>query len=262
MRIAPLEGMTLPWWGTLIATTLALMLAAEAGFRIAARSDAGLAAKQKSPVGVVVAAMLALLGLLLGFTFSMVDSRFDARRALVLADANAISTTFLRAEMVPTPHGANVRALLREYVGLRLDAATSSDLSRALERSATLHDELWTEAVAVAALEPQAQTTNLFVTSLNEMFDLHESRVTVALYQRMPGPVKYVLYTAALLALGAVGFSVGLEGARAGLATGALVLAVASVMTLILELDRPLGSLVGVNEHSMRDVAEMMEEES
>ena len=248
----------MPWWGTLIATTLGLALAAEAGFRAAPRSDSELSARQKSPVSVVVAAMLGLLGLLLGFSFSMVNTRFDARRSLVLADANAISTSFLLAEMLPDPHSEKVQALLREYVDLRIEADTEPELALALERSSTLHDELWAEAVAIADLEPLAQTTQLFVSSLTELIDIHESRVTVALYQRMPGPVKYVLYIAALLALGAVGFSAGLEATRVGLATAALVLAVASVMTLILELDRPLGSLVDVNERSMQDVGEMM----
>jgi hypothetical protein len=83
---------------------LALMLAAtEVGFRLGRKSEAGAAAETSSPIATVEAALLGVLGLLLGFTMSMAVSRFEARRQLVIDEANAIGTSLLRAQL---PAGA------------------------------------------------------------------------------------------------------------------------------------------------------------
>src|SRR5690606_20086363 len=110
--------------------------------------------------------------------------RFVERRQLVLEEANAIGTTYLRASFLPPPHRDEVQTLLRQYVELRR-AATPEELPMALERSQTLHRALWAEAIASSEQKPDPITA-LFVQSLNQMLDLHESRVTVALHQRMP----------------------------------------------------------------------------
>jgi hypothetical protein len=71
-------------------------------------------------VAVVVPALLGLLGLMLAFSFGSVDRRFDERRALVLQDANAIGTTYLRAKLLPAPHAARAQKMVREYGTLRI----------------------------------------------------------------------------------------------------------------------------------------------
>ena len=70
----------------------------------------------------MVAATLALLAFILAFTFGLAGSWFDVRRRLVIDEANAIGTTYLRAGMLPEPHRSDVRDLLREYVDVRLEA--------------------------------------------------------------------------------------------------------------------------------------------
>jgi hypothetical protein len=132
----------------------------------------------------VPAAVLTLLGLLLGFTFAMAVSRHDTRRELVVQEANSISTTALRARLLPEPQAANAGRLLREYVALRIEAHRETQFSQrfvALRKSsADLHEGLWNEAVAAAAKQPTPITAS-FIASLNETIDLEATRIAAKL---------------------------------------------------------------------------------
>src|SRR5688572_16069768 len=130
----------LSWWMPFAALVAILSIIAEIGFRLARAGQRESSTKRGTEqVSVVMGAILALLGLLLAFTFGMVEARFSARRALVLDEANAIGTTYLRATLLPEPQGANVRALLREYVDVRLTANGPHAIDKAIQRSGKMH---------------------------------------------------------------------------------------------------------------------------
>jgi hypothetical protein len=95
---------------------LGLMVATcEIGYRMGLRSRA--AEKTKALVPTITGSILALLGLLLGFTMSMSVSRYDVRRRLVLEEANAIRAAYLRIQALPPPESAELQDLLRQYAG-------------------------------------------------------------------------------------------------------------------------------------------------
>jgi hypothetical protein len=109
----------------------ALMLAAtDAGFRLGRKSGAGTPDKTKSQISVVEDAILGIFALLLGFTMFMAVSRFDARKQLVLDEANAIGTSRLRTALLPTPEGSAIASLLRQYINVRVQYGTSGMISR------------------------------------------------------------------------------------------------------------------------------------
>jgi hypothetical protein len=97
--------------------------------------------------GTVRSAVLALLGLLLGFSFAIAAARHEARRELLVEEANSIGTTARRAQLLPEPHAATVVRLLREYVPLRIEAHREAQFSGQFattrKRSANLHDLMW-----------------------------------------------------------------------------------------------------------------------
>jgi RecB family exonuclease len=105
--------------------------------------------------GTVKSAVLALLGLLLGFSFALAAARHDARRELVVEEANSIGTTARRAQLLPEPHATNVAELLREYISLRIQAHREAQFSErfleARKGSVEIQDRIWSEAVAAAA---------------------------------------------------------------------------------------------------------------
>ncbi len=104
---------------------------------------------------------------------------------LLLSEANAIGTTYLRAAMLPEPMRTDTRNLLREYVDVRLEAVQPGKLEQSLSRSEELHERLWSEAVA-AAEKDRSPITGLFIQSLNEVIDLHAKRVMAGLGSRIP----------------------------------------------------------------------------
>ncbi len=130
--------------------------------------------------GTVRSAVLALLGLLLGFSFAIAGARYEARRELLVEEANSIVTTARRAQLLPEPHAANVVQLLRKYVPLRIEAHREGQFSNQFattrKRSAELQDRMWAEAVGAAAERPSSITAS-FIASLNETIDLEAKRI-------------------------------------------------------------------------------------
>src|SRR5258708_3234346 len=128
------------------------LLAAELGLGIGRRVGPGNDEPTRSQARVMEAAVLGLLALLLGFAFSMAASRFDTRRQQILDEANAIGTTYLRARLLPEPHGATAAGLLRRYADARIDfydaGVDDGKFKAACDRSESLHDELWSTAVS------------------------------------------------------------------------------------------------------------------
>src|SRR6187401_1993461 len=107
------------WLFGLIVAAVLLALA-EAGYRIGLRIYARKDEARRSQVGGVQGAILGLMGLLLGFTFSMAVNRYEIRRAMVLKEANAVGTAWLRASLLPEPHPGPARELFRRFVETRL----------------------------------------------------------------------------------------------------------------------------------------------
>ena len=236
-------------------TLVLLAVVSEIGFRIAGK-EADDARKTQSVA--LLGSMLGLLALLLGFTFSIAQARQLDRTLLLVDEANAIGTTYLRAAMLPPPHGAKVRQLLRDYVDLRLGIRWREGFARKLERSEALHAALWKEAVACAAELPASLPVSLFITSLNDVIDLHTERVSAAVYRRLPNAIVATMFAVALLAMFIQGHSAGLSHGRATLATLAVTVSVAAVLTLIMDLDRPRQSMFRVDQSALVDLQKSM----
>jgi hypothetical protein len=166
----------LPLWAV-FALTLAICIGAvEAGTTLARISLRQKKEKEpEAPLGSLVGAVLGLLAFILAFTFGMTASRFDARRQLVLQEANAIGTTYLRAGLLPPTQGLEVRRLLREYADVRLNV-TAGNVQEALNKSEDIHGRLWAQAKALVQTDMDSELRSLFIAGLNEVIDLHHGR--------------------------------------------------------------------------------------
>jgi len=135
-------------------------------------------------IATLESAILALLALMIGFTFAMALSRFEGRREAVLNEANAIGTTALRARLLPPPHRAEALKLLQEYVKIRIDITerplSLETMNAAIVRSNEIHEALWQQVKAVAKKDTGMVPTGLFIQTLNELIDDHEKRLTAA----------------------------------------------------------------------------------
>jgi hypothetical protein len=237
------------------AVVFLLLAGFEAGFWAARKlgDDA-----EKSLAGVLAAALLALLGLLLAFCFGIVEARFSARRGLVIEEARAIETAYLRADLLAPPSADRVRALLRRYTGVRLRVHSVATLEASSAQAEALQAQLWREGVAVANQDPHSEMTALFIHALNDVFDLRREHTTVALYHRLPPAMTLTLLAVAVLAMVAHGYGGGLDRRRALLSTLMLVFAVSAVLLVIVELDRPWQHMFRLNQQALQAVQESM----
>jgi len=249
-----------PIW-TLIPITLVIGAASvTAGYRIAVwRKRRAGDHQTEAPAAPIVGATLGLLAFLVAFTFGSAASRFEERRQSVLAESNAISASYLRAQMVPEPMSANARNLLREYVNVRLSAGETSQIAQGIAKSEELHKRLWAEAVAAAQKE-RSPMTSLFMASLNDVFALHAKRITAAVYNRIPAMIWLGLYVLMVFAMLVVGYYEGMSGTRHTLAVYGMVIAFSIVFALIADLDRPGRGFLEVNQQSMIDLQKSMRE--
>jgi hypothetical protein len=134
-------------------------------------------------IGSLEAAVFALLGLLIAFTFSGALTRFDLRRAQAVDEANAIGTAYLRVDLVPPSAQPALRQAFRSYVDARIATYRSlpdiAAAKRELARSYQLQNEIWAQAVAASrSPESRAETELLLLPAVNQMFDIATVRVT------------------------------------------------------------------------------------
>ena len=209
-------------------------------------------------VSTLEAAAIGLLALMVGFTFAMSLSRFEARRDAILAEANAIGTTALRARLLPEPHRKEVLELLRNYVKVRLELTqhptTPADLAAAIEKSNVVQEKLWQQAEAMLAIDKDVVPTGLFIQTLNEMIDDQAKRLA-ALRNRVPNVVQLALFAVAIIASGFAGYATGVNKRRSRFPVYIMGLLVGGVILLILDLDRPGAGFIEVSQQPMIDTA-------
>jgi hypothetical protein len=198
------------------------------------------------------------MAFLLAISMGMAAERFDTRRGLVLAEANSLGTTYLRAGYLPEPASSEIRDLLREYVPLRIVTNDLAELQVKLGRSVEIQARLWSIAEGLARSTPESDVLALFIESLNETIDLHETRVTAGLYARVPETVLMLLLLGSIVTLGMVGYNAGLTRRRSPLTAVVLIIALGAVTTLVVDLDRPREGFVKVNQQPLVDLQEQI----
>jgi uncharacterized membrane protein len=235
----------------------AIFAVSELGWRLGKRNEGGGGAN----ISTLESAMLGLLALIIGFTFAMALSRFEARREAVLNEANAIGTTALRARLLPDPHRAETIKLLREYIQLRLDVIQSgqslAELTATVHRSSEIQEALWLQVRSLIVKDSGMVPTGLFIQALNEMIDDQAKRLA-ALRNRVPNVVLLGLFGIAAVVGGFAGYASGRDPKRTRLPVYMMGFLVATVILLILDLDRPSSGFITNNQQSMIDTAASM----
>ena len=163
--------------------TTFLLAAGEVAYWLGRRSRRVHHDARRRQIAAIRSLILGLLSLLLGFTFSMALERYSVRRDLVVKEANAIGTTWLRAGLLPEARRDEARQLLNDFVDVRLRihalAHEPVQLDEGLRRSAEIESKLWQFAEASASEAPTAVTAT-FVATLNQLIDTDAERVAAA----------------------------------------------------------------------------------
>jgi hypothetical protein len=195
---------------------------------------------EASSVGTVVATTFALLAFMLAFTFQIVTGRYDTRKALLLDEVTNIRITYLRAGLLPEPFRSDNKKLLLEYTDLRAELATDiTNLDFAMSRSQEILDSLWGCAEILAQQDRSSEVYALFTSSVNDLVDNYNQRITMTFEYRIPVVVIWILLIIAFFSMLTLGYHFGISGKGSYRMNLLISIVFAVVMFLILALDRP-----------------------
>jgi hypothetical protein len=236
-------------FGVIFLATLACL---ETGLRIGRRALAGPDASRPAGLGTVETVAFGLLGLLLAFTFSGAASRFDARRALIVEEANDIGTAWLRLDVLPPAFQPALRDAFRRYTDSRIltygKVAASDHAGARAEyaHSVEIQNEIWAGAVAACRDAPSQATTVLFP-ALNAMIDITTTRM--AAFDMHPPKIIYVvLGVISLVCALLVGYEMGASAARSWLHVLGFAAILAFTLYVILDFEYPRIGLLRVED--------------
>jgi hypothetical protein len=214
----------------------------------------------REPFGVLQGALLGVVGLILAFGLSLAVGRYESRRVATVAEANAIGTTYLRAQLIAEPARSQSLDLLRRYTSLAVSVSTEVPGHEAMRRTTDAQEliqrRLWRLAGQAVAGAPTETAPRVYVDSLNPMIDQQAVRAS-SLENRVPGAVLGLELIGAAAALGLLAMHISLLGRGLG-----PVLVAAGLVTLLLlvtfDLDRPTRGLIKVPSTALEEVRASM----
>ena len=224
-----------------------LWLAAWLGALAGQRSK--LAEDERTDYGVVIAATLTLLGLIVGFSFSMATGRYDQRKNLEEEEANAIGTEYVRADFLPAAEAARVKALLKQYTDLRVEFYTTQnmeDYEQIVQATEKMQDALWTTVSGPVNAEP-TPVHALVASGMNDVLN-SQGYTQAAWWNRIPLGAWLLMFGIALFCNMLLGY-----GARRIYPRLLMVLplVVAVSFFLIADIDSPRGGVIRVQPRNL-----------
>ncbi|HEY2676024.1 MAG TPA: hypothetical protein VGI65_03585 [Steroidobacteraceae bacterium] len=221
-----------------------LSVSAWAGLILRGRKE--LEGESREDFGVVLAASLTLLGLIIGFSFSMATSRYDQRKNYEEAEANAIGTEFVRVDLLPAAEAASAKRALAIYLRERVlwyKERDSQHLRQIDEKIAQLQNEMWTAVKVPAAAQPNPLLA-LVVSGMNDVLN-SQGYTQAAWWNRIPVAAWFLMVAIAVLCNGMMGYGAGIRRSRFFVIM-ILPVIVSISFYLIADIDSPRGGLVQV----------------
>ena len=204
---------------------------------------------ESGPVSTIVSAALGLLAFLLAFTFQIAVSRYADRKEMLINEVTTIRTAYLRSGLVPEPFLTDTREFLIEYTDLRVELAKDiSKLDRSMVRTEQILDTLWKYSERIAEQDRSSEAYSLYISSVNDLVEQYNKRVTVSLEYRIPVSVLYTLCVITFLSMFTLGYQMGLSGRGSLKLSILLAIIFATIIFLILALDRPELGLTKFNQ--------------
>ena len=212
----------------------------------------------RQDLDLILAATLTLLGLIIGFSFSMAISRYDQRKNYEEAEANAIGTEYVRADLLPGPDAAKVRALLRDYLGQRVLFYQSRDeyaLQKINDFTSQLQNELWS-AVRVPTVANPTPVIALAVSGMSDVLN-SQGYTQAAWWNRIPLAAWALMAAIAICSSVLVGYAA--RSARAGVIEWLVLPLVLSIsFLLIADIDSPRRGVIRVHPQNLISLAQSL----
>jgi len=246
---------TLPIWAVFVGLVILVLVTAEIGFRTGIwLLDRGSEVGENRMTSSVVGGMLGLLGLLMAFSIGITINQHGERKAMVVKEANAINTAWLRAGFLDEADSLSMRQLLFKYTEVRLEAANQHiKLPVAMTRSEEIHKKLWALVESNVRRGNDTDIMTSLVESVNNVINTHNLRFTAAA-KRLPQILGIILLVATLLSFLLVGVASSADRKRDTAAILIFALAFIAVQMIMVDLDRPQDGMLTVSQTAMTDL--------
>lgn len=247
---------SIPLTAVLALTIVVVLAAIELGYRGGRqrlRSTQG-NTETEAQLSSTTGAHLALLAFIMAFSFSMAAGHYQDRRDLILEETTAISTAYIRADLMDSPEGPALQQLLREYTAIRAEAFTIEQAKSMVARSEKLQVEMWHQIKSLTQNHTPNILQSLLIQSINAVFDVHDKRVAAGLKNRVPPSLWVVLAALLTLSMLGIGYFSGTKGNRNTVASTGLALSFSLVLFLIADLDRPTSGLVMADRSAIEEL--------
>jgi hypothetical protein len=188
----------------------------------------------------------ALVAFLIGFAFSGAASRFIDRQDIIVKEANALGTAYLRADTIAEPQRADLKAVLKEYTADRvtmLGGGGRDQIEPLLAKVTNLHRRMWRSAIN--ATQDNAPLMAVILPPINEVIDLHSTHIAMA-RRHLPIPIITVLFGAAAVGVGIIGFGNGRVGRRFSVLDAVYGVVLVAALWMTIDLDYPGIGVIGV----------------
>lgn len=208
----------------------------------------------------MIGGVLGLLAFVLAFSFNIASNHYETRKANVVSDANAVSTAFLRMELIPEPQRAAIKSDLIAYSELRADVVNRmQDMHALTARLQALQIRMWQTLSSVPADERNA-VYNALAGALTALFDIHEKRISDAIYNRMGNNIWFIIFSITFLSTLMLGMRSGFTGKKSYVTLLPFVVALTLMIYLITDLDSPQAGVFRVTQQPMLDALSFIKE--
>ena len=217
--------------------------------------------EQPDQLATIQGATLGLLALLLGFSFALAAGRFSDRVQLIVSEANAIGTAWLRSDLMPQGESAELHKILADYTDQRIifyDAEDKAGQAAAAARSEVLQTRMWALVSSEAKAKPAL--ANVLLPPFNDLIDLHASRLAAA-SRHMPAMLLLLLLSCSLVSVASVGYGCGVAGKRNVVLTTALTFLISGALWATIDMDHPRKGLIRVGQQPMLDLQKSQQHE-
>lgn len=253
----------MPIWLFAFILVICFLAALESGFWMGLRKFHVEANSEKAVRGdVTLGSMLALLGLILAFTYAFSLSRADHRKEAIVHEANAIGTAFLKADLAAEPGRSELRSRLLEYARTRLVTAemvaTPEALQATLARSLVAQSHLWPATKQVLQGDVPGPIKSSIIQAVTGVLAAHNKRLA-AVHDRLPDAILVLLTFVAMVSVAVAGYQAGLTGSMNHWRRGAFVLILAALILIIIDFDRSYEGAIQINQETITSLISNLE---
>ena len=234
------------------------MLASLAGTWISGKRTLKGVKETETVIDSSVAAILGLLAFMLGFTFSLSASRFENRRELVVKQANAIETSYLRTSLIPDRQKSSIRNLYKQYIEILLQFNHKTDFQNQIKKLDGIQMEIWGQTTTLIPEHMDSELRSLFTSSVNDVIQIQNERLTVGLFFKIPRILWISLMLIFLLSMFAMGYLTDNYNIFRNLNLLMVAVSFAMVIVLIADMDSTNQHSILVSQQPLVDLKEVL----